>query len=457
MSKSPSIALFGSEKRAASSLSAVYALRMFGMFIMLPVLAVYTVSLGGSREQAGLAIAAYGLTQAIFQLPLGIASDRFGRKKMIYLGLFVFAIGSAIAAWAPNVTWLIVGRATQGAGAVSAAVTALLADLTREEVRTRAMASIGLTIGFTFAASMVAAPLLTQLMGVKGIFWLTAILSLLAIAVVTHITPNAPAMFHEESEVQTQQLHHILKDSRLMRLNFGIFALQAVMMALFTSLPFALQHLGLDKTQQWKMYLPAVLLGLVLMMPAIIVGETRNKLKTVFCAGIATIAVALCVLATGLSSLWLIGLGLIIYFIGFNILEASLPSLVSKIAPSQLKGSAMGVYNTAQSIGVFTGGVLGGVLFARYDFSGVFTFAIGLTLIWLLVALTSPAPRPVKNVIMRAAEGWQGREAALIDALKKVEGVEAVNLSANGQTVYLKASQQGFNQSLAQQIITGEL
>lgn len=444
------------EWRASTSLAGVYGLRMLGMFLVLPVLVLHVQALGGSKAQGGMAIAAYGLTQALLQLPLGIASDRFGRKRVIYLGLIVFAAGSFIAAAADDVTWLIIGRAVQGAGAVSAAVTALLADLTREEVRTRAMASVGLTIGLTFAVSMVLSPLLTRFVGVGGLFALTGILSIAAIVLVMAVTPNPKvSKLREDADAQPSRISEVLKNSQLMRLNFGIFALQGVMMALFASLPSVLVELGLLKESHWQMYLPAVLLGLVLMVPAIIVGETRNKLKSIFVSGIVLIVLALCGMYLGVQSLWAIGIALVVYFIGFNILEASLPSIVSKVAPADLKGTAMGVYNTAQSVGVFVGGAVGGRLFQQFGFGGMFAFGFVTTLVWLAVAATAPAPKPVKNVMLPVPESLRGRLTELSGSLKQVEGVEDVLFSADGETAYIKALQQGFDEEKVKQILSG--
>lgn len=451
--------MFPEEWRASTSLAGVYALRMLGMFLVLPVLALYAATLPGAENNKaliGLAMGMYGLTQAVLQLPLGMASDKFGRKKVIYIGLIVFAAGSFMAAAVTSLEMLVLARAVQGAGAVSAAVTALLADLTRDEVRTRAMAMIGLSIGLTFSASLVAAPILAGWIGVPGLFVLTGVLTLISIAVVAWFTPNpARSKLHEDAQAQPARIGEVLKNGQLLRLDFGVFTLHAAQMALFTSLPFAMVSLGLAKAQHWHVYLPATITGLVLMVPLIIFGETRNKLKQVFVGGIVCIAAAQLGLLFGLHSVWLIAVCLVVYFIGFNVLEASLPSLVSKIAPSDLKGTAMGVYNTMQSVGLFTGGALGGLLFQHYGFNGVFVFCSGLMLVWLAVAGSAPAPKPVKNVTFAVAKTWQYREEALHSALMSLAAVEAVSFSADKQTVYIKALQQGFDQAAAEKIISG--
>ncbi len=459
MAKKNSIRMHPEEMRASMALAWVYALRMLGMFLVLPVLALYAAGLpdaGDNKMLVGLAMGMYGLTQAVLQLPLGMASDRFGRKKVIYLGLLVFAVGSFMAAVATSLPMLVLARAIQGAGAVSAAVTALVADLTREEVRTRAMAMIGLSIGLTFSASLVISPLLSEYIGVAGLFALTGVLTLLSMLVVKFLVPDpVRSKLHEDAEVQPARFGEVLKNKELLRLNFGIFALQCGMMALFTSLPFALQDLGLNKAHHWQVYLPATLIGLVLMIPAIIVGETRNKLKQIFLLGIALIFASQLGLLFGLHSVWLIGLSLIVYFIGFNILEASQPSLVSKIAPAELKGTAMGVYNTMQSVGLFSGGALGGLLFHHFGFNGVFAFCSVLIGAWFAIAAVAPAPAPVKNVVLPVGGAWQGRQDELHSRLKQLAGVEAISFSADGETVFIKALQQGFDEAAAKHILAG--
>lgn len=459
MAKENRTQMYPHEWRASTSLAGVYALRMLGMFLVLPVLALYAATLPGAESNkalVGIAMGMYGLTQAVLQLPLGMASDKFGRKKVIYFGLIVFAAGSFMAAAADTLEMLVLARAVQGAGAVSAAVTALLADLTRDEVRTRAMAMIGLSIGLTFSASLALAPALAAWIGVRGLFVLTGVLTVISIAVVAWFTPNpSESKLHEDAQAQPSRLGEVMKDGRLLALDFGIFALHAAQMALFTALPFALVELGLLKEQHWKIYLPATLVGLVAMVPLIIVGETRNKLKAVFVCGIACIAAAQAGLLFGLHSVWSVAVFLTVYFIGFNVLEASLPSMVSKIAPSDLKGTAMGVYNTMQSVGLFAGGAAGGVLFQHYGFNGVFAFCSGLVLLWLAVAVCSPAPKPVKNLTFSVPETWRGRAEQLHSALTALEGVEAVSFSADKKTVFIKALQKGFDPNAAEQIISG--
>ncbi len=462
MAKKPKIQMFPHEWRASTSLAGVYALRMLGMFLVLPVLALHAHGLAAHLPEAeqlkmvGLAMAMYGLTQALLQLPLGMLSDKIGRKKVIYLGMAVFAGGSFLAAVATQVETLVIARAIQGAGAVSAAVTALVADLTREEVRTRAMSMIGLSIGLTFSVSLVLSPILTQWVGVNGLFVIMGILSAASIALVAFYTPNPEqSRLHQDAQAQSGRIGEVLRNGQLLRLNFGIFALQAGLMAIFTALPFALRDLGWEKTTHWQIYLPATVIGLILMIPAIIIGETRNKLKAVFVLGISLVWVAQCALIFSLHSALAIGAVLVVYFIGFNILEASMPSLVSKIAPSDLKGTAMGVYNTLQSVGVFAGGVIGSKMYAAYGFTGVFGFCCVIVGIWLVLAITAPAPKPVKNVVLALPEHWHHRLDELSGSLKQIAGVEAVSFSEDKSNIFIKALQQGFDEEKVKQILTG--
>ncbi len=446
------------ELRASITLASVYALRMLGLFLILPVFALYAPSLhnGNNAIWIGWAMGIYGLTQACFQLPFGFVSDKLGRKPVIYFGLVIFALGSFLAASATSIEMLTLARAIQGAGAVSAVVTALLADLTREEVRTRAMSMIGLSIGLTFAGSLVISPFLQGLIGVPGMFTLTGVLTIISMALVHFLVP-APKKIksHLDSGVKTASLPLVLKNTQLWRLNIGIFFLHAAQMALFLSLPLALVELGLDKQEHWKVYLPAVTVGLILMVPAVIIGETRHKLKQVFVSAIALLVIAQLILATHLQDLWVILAALIVYFIGFNILEATLPSLVSKISKAQTKGTAMGVYNTMQSLGVFMGGALGGYIFKQHGFVGIFSFCTILMVLWFLIALSAPAPKPVKNIVKSIPKHWANHLGLLQQKISIVAGVEEVAFDDGQESIYLKVLQRGFDDDAVEQILIG--
>lgn len=445
-----------SEKRAAAGLAAIFGLRMLGMLMILPVFALYAQHLpgGDNHTLVGLTLGIYGLTQAVLMIPFGMASDRIGRKKIIVLGLLVFAFGSFVAAWAPDIYWTIAGRALQGAGAISAAVTALLADLTREEHRTKAMAVIGSTIGFAFALSLVLGPALDHLIGVPGIFALTGVLALLAIWVVKVWVPDpADSYFHADAQANPARLPDVLKHSQLARLDFGIFALHAAQMAMFVVVPVALKDAGLAPDRHWAVYLPVLLGSFALMVPAIVYGEKRGKLKPVFVGGVATMLLAQLGLAFGIHHFWSIVAALFFYFVAFNLLEASLPSLISKLAPVSAKGTAMGVYNTAQALGLFFGGVLGGWLAQHYGFEAVFIFCVGLMGAWLLVALSMVPPPAIKTRMFRVGVMPADRAALLKTQLAGVSGVvEAVVLAEEGVAM-LKVSIQGWDEAHARSLL----
>ena len=445
------------ELRASFGLAGLYGLRMLGMFLILPVFAIYAKSLPGGENHllVGLALGSYGLTQAILQLPFGMWSDRVGRKPVIYAGLLLFAIGSFLAASAHDVWWLMIGRTVQGAGAISAAVTALLADLTREQHRTKAMAMIGMTIGTTFAVSLVLGPLLAKYIGVSGIFALTGVLTLLAMLGVRYYIPDpAVSRFHSDAEANTARLPAVLRDSQLLRLNFGIFALHAAQMAMFVVIPFALLDTGgLDKEHHWQVYLPVVTIGFVLMVPAIIYGEKKHQLKRVFVGAVALMTAAQLGMTFALHSFWSIVVLLGLYFVAFNILEASLPSLISKIAPTDAKGTAIGVYNTSQSFGLFLGAVAGGWLYSHGAAPAVFGFGSVLMLIWLVLAMTMRAPLPVKTEMFHIGDDWRGNASELSARLASLQGVKEAVVIAAERVAYLKVLQNDWDQAGVNKLI----
>jgi MFS family permease len=391
------------EIRASASLASIFALRMLGMFLILPVFAVHAKTMPGGDNATliGLAMGIYGLTQSLGQIPFGAASDRYGRKRIIIIGLILFALGSFIAAAASSLLWVIIGRAIQGAGAISAAVTAFIADTTREEHRTKAMAMVGGSIGLTFALSLVAAPLLYQAIGMGGIFTLTGILSLVAIFVVAYVVPPAPKMV----ALPKVPFSTVLKDRELMRLNYGVFVLHLSQMAMFVVVPSALvQFAGFPVPEHWKIYLPVVLASFLLMLPPVFVGERHGKMKHVF---VGAIGLMLAVQAgfwffMQSSAHWAVLVGLLLaFFIAFNILEATQPSLVSRIAPPAAKGAALGVYNTLQALGLFCGGALGGWLNQHVGGYAVFVVCTAVTLVWLIMAFS------MKNLPRRGARAAQ--------------------------------------------------
>lgn len=445
------------ELRASAGLAGLYALRMLGMFLVLPVFALYASQLPGGDNHAlvGMALGAYGLTQALLQLPLGMLSDRIGRKPVIYLGLVLLALGSLLAATAQDLVWITLGRALQGAGAISAAITALLADLTREENRTKAMAMVGGSIGITFAVSLVAAPALAGQFGLSGIFVLTAILALLAMLGVWKIIPDpSQSRFHSDAEANPKRLGAVLRDPQLLRLNYGVFALHAAQMALFVTLPLALvQTAGLPSSAHWKVYLPVMAIGFVLMVPAVIVAETRNKLKPVFIGAVGLMLLAQLGMAGQFDTLSRIVVWLGVYFIAFNILEATQPSLISKIAPADAKGTAMGVYNTTQSLGFFVGSVAGGWLYHHGGALPVHVFCAVLIGLWLLVTIGLKPPLPVRTMMYHIDDMPAGEASALARQLAGLVGVKEAVVIAEEGVAYLKVLRDGWDESGARTLL----
>lgn len=447
-----------SELRASLSLASIYGLRMLGMFLILPIFAIYASTLPGGENHflIGLALGAYGLTQAIFQLPFGMASDRFGRKRVIYVGLLMFVFGSLVAGFAQDLVMVAIGRSIQGAGAVSAAVTALVADLTREENRTKAMAMIGGTIGVTFAMSLVLGPVLNQWIGVPGIFFMTAILAALAILVVKFVVPDpGVSSFHSDAQAKTAKLKDVLADRQLLRLNYGIFALHAAQMAMFVVVPFAIkQTSGMNENHHWMIYLPILLLSFVLMVPAIIVGEKRAKLKQVFVSAIAMMLIAQLAFAFSISHFWGIVISLGAYFVAFNVLEATLPSIITKIAPADAKGTAIGVYNTTQSLGVFVGGAMGGYLSSYQGLASVFVFCSVLMALWLLLGISMKAPPAVKTKMYHLEKISAAKAKTLAGKLSVVHGVHETVVLADEGLVILKVDiQPGWDEAAVLRLI----
>jgi len=385
------------ELRASIGLSGIFGLRLLGMFVILPVFAIYAEHLpgGDNLTLVGLAIGAYGLTQALLQIPFGWWSDRYGRKPVVYIGLVIFAVGSFVAALAPNIYVVIFGRMLQGAGAISAAVIAMTADLTREDQRAKAMAMIGSTIGVAFALSLVASPWLNSLIGVPGIFALTGVLALAAILVMWRVIPDAPQNPPAPGRA-LKDFWHVLTDPQLARLNWGIFALHAVLMALFIVVPFGLRDAGLPVGAHWQVYLPVMLGSFVLMMPAVLQAGNPVLLRRWFIVSIAVLLIAHLALPWLQGSVWLLSLFLLAFFSPFNALEAMLPTLTTRLAPAHAKGTAIGLYSTIQFFGTFLGASAGGILYKTWGAVAVIAFDVVLLAIWLILALGMRVP-PVKN------------------------------------------------------------
>ncbi|MDG4551630.1 MAG: MFS transporter [Candidatus Contendobacter sp.] len=437
------------ERQAAFWLAGVFSLRMLGLFMVLPVFALYAEHLRGNTPAlAGLAIGIYGLSQALFQLPFGFLSDHYGRKRLIYIGLFIFAVGSVVAALADSIYGAILGRALQGGGAVSAVVMALAADLTREEHRIKVMAVIGVTIGASFAVSMMLGPVLNGWIGVPGIFWLTGALALLGIAVVRFRVPDPmESRIHRDAEPVASQFGRVLFDGQLLRLNFGIFTLHLLLTATFVAVPLALRDAGLPSDRHWEVYLPALVFSMVAMIPFVVLAEKHRRLKPVFLGAIATLVLTeFGLLALHDTTLEAAAL-LVVFFTAFNLLEATLPSLIAKMAPPDAKGTAMGVYSSSQFLGAFVGGALGGWLRGLFGLKGALAFATLAALIWLLVAWTMKNPRYLSSYLLNVGELDEVDAQLLARQLTQVPGVaEAVVVAAEG-VAYLKVDRNALDEA----------
>jgi MFS family permease len=438
------------ELRAALSLSSIFALRMLGMFMILPVFALYAVHLQGTTPAlTGLAIGAYGMTQALLQIPAGLLSDRIGRKPVIIGGLLLFALGSVVAAEAQTIHLVILGRALQGSGAIAAAIMALTADLTREEHRIKAMATIGMSIGLSFAIAMVAGPILDKWVGVPGIFWITAILAMVGIGVVVFVVPTpAVTRMHREAEAVPSQFGRVLRNGELLRLDFGILILHMILTATFVVMPLVLRdEAGFAASRHWEVYLPVMFCSVLAMVPFIIQAERRGRLKPVMLGAIALMCLANLGLYELPVTLTDVALLLFLFFTAFNLLEAMLPSLISRAAPLDCRGTAMGFYSSSQFLGAFLGGSLGGLVHGRFGVHGVFLFTALGALLWLLVAASMTPPRHLASYIHKVTARDQAEAERLSQELAGIAGVtEAVVVPGEG-VAYLRVDKRVFDES----------
>jgi len=429
------------ERRTAMALSSIFATRMLGLFMILPVFAIYATTLDGQSEfLAGIAIGVYGLTQALFQIPMGMLSDRIGRKPVIIGGLIVFALGSLIAAMADDIVWIIIGRAIQGSGAIAAVVMALASDLTREENRMKVMAIIGMSIGLSFALAMVLGPVLQGLIGVSGIFLVTVFLAVAGILVVKFLVPTPTiSTFHRDTELETRNISQIIFDPQLLRLDFGILILHTVLTATFLAIPRVLhENLNLIQADHWQIYLPVLLGSMVLLVPFIIYAERKRKLKQVFSGAILCLGLAIVGMWNFTNSLVGIVVMLLLFFTAFNLLEASLPSLVAKIAPATRKGTAMGVYSSSQFLGIFIGGILAGKLSELYGYESIFLMNIGFVAVWFALAISMKQPSYLSTQLLNVGEISEQEASHLAVQLTNIRGVAEAVVIAKDRVAYLK-------------------
>ncbi|AUQ40723.1 MFS transporter [Yersinia ruckeri] len=442
------------ELRATWGLGTVFSLRMLGMFMVLPVITTYGMALAGASEALiGIAIGIYGLAQAIFQIPFGLVSDRIGRKPLIVGGLLIFALGSVIAAISDSIWGIILGRALQGSGAIAAAVMALLSDLTREQNRTKAMAFIGVSFGITFAIAMVLGPIVTHAFGLSALFWAIAVLALLGIVITLAVVPSTDThVLNRESSIVKGSVNKVLKNSRLLKLNFGIMCLHILLMSSFVVLPQAMAKAGLQPEQHWKVYLVTMLVSFMAVVPFIIYAEVKRQMKQVFIGCVFVLLIAELVLWASGEHLWGIIAGIQIFFIAFNVMEAILPSLISKESPAGYKGTAMGIYSTSQFIGVAIGGSLGGWLFGLEGEGMVFIAGALIALMWFTVSITMQEPPYVSSLRITLSE-LAVKDAALEDRIKAQPGVTEAIVVAAERSAYVKVDTKQTNRNQLEQLV----
>ena len=434
------------ERRTVTTLALIYALRMFGLFMVLPVLVIFANNYeGATATLIGVAIGAYGLTQALLQLPFGIWSDRIGRKPVILIGLTIFTLGSALAASADTIWMLIAGRALQGAGAVASTLMALMTDLTQEENRTKAMASIGASIGLSFTLAMVVGPVLAGWLGLSGLFALTAVFSIAAMGLLLVAVPTPKKQVRSrDSRAFYHQLGDVVKDGQILRLSYGIFALHAILVACFVAVPVMLLSAGLAQELHWQVYLPVMLVSFVFMLPFIIIGEKKQKMKQVLFLAVVILGISIVWIALSGGQLYGLVFGLWLFFVAFNILEASLPSLISKFAPAGFKGSAMGLYSTSQFLGAFVGGLMGGLLSEHVSLAGVFWGMTPLIIIWAFMVMTMERPRHLTNYMVNITSDENDSEL-LESKLLAISGVHEVVVMLKEHAAYLKVDNKTFD------------
>jgi len=445
-----------SEKRATLSLASIYALRMFGLFLIMPVLSLFAEQLEDTTPALiGWAIGAYGLSQAIFQIPFGLISDRIGRKKVIVFGLLLFVLGSVVAAVSTSIYGVLLGRIIQGAGAIAGPIMALVADLTQEVHRTKAMALIGASIGISFGVAVAAGPVIAHFIGLHGLFWLIAVLSILAIGVLIFIVPNPRvSKKHRDAEVMPAQFSKVLKNAELLRLNYGIFTLHVILTASFVVLPLLMRDAGLLPAEHWKVYLPVFITSMAGIIPFIILAEKKRQMKAVFLGAIAALVLAdIGLMQLHGSLVGIIGL-LWLFFCGFNLLEATLPSLISKTAPGDLRGTAMGIYSTSQFLGAGIGGAVGGWCYGQFGAGSVFLFCAAAAASWLLLSLSMTPPRYWANLLISLEQLSEQEANDFAAVVLKISGVEDITLHHEEAVAYLKVDNQQLDRDQLQQLIT---
>nr|WP_238484779.1 MFS transporter [Rahnella bonaserana] len=443
------------ESRATWGLGTVFSLRMLGMFMVLPVLTTYGMKLSGASETLiGIAIGIYGLAQAIFQIPFGLLSDRVGRKPLIVFGLVIFCIGSIVAASTESIWGVIIGRALQGSGAIAAAVMALLSDLTREQNRTKAMAFIGISFGITFAIAMVLGPIITHAWGLHALFWAIAVLTIFGIIITVAVVPSpATHILNRESSMVKGSFGKVLSNAKLLKLNFGILCLHVLLMSSFVVLPQVMEHAGFPPSEHWRVYLVTMLTSFVAVIPVIIYAEKKRHMKQVFMGCVAVLLLAEIVLWAAGLHLWAVIAGIQLFFLAFNVMEAILPSLISKESPAGYKGTAMGLYSTSQFIGVAIGGSLGGYVYGQAGAGAVFLVCAAIAVIWLLVSSIMTEPPYVSSLRITLSE-LAVKDSALQARILAQPGVAEAVVVPEEFSAYVKVDTKQTNRKALEQLVS---
>ncbi len=428
------------EKKAAFSLATVFGLRMLGLFMILPVFAIYGEQLAGySPVWIGLAIGAYGLTQAMLQIPMGILSDKFGRKPIILFGLVVFLVGSVVAAMSETIYGVVFGRALQGMGAIASAILALAADITREEQRPKVMATIGMFIGLSFTVAMIMGPIVAQYAGLSGLFWLTAILTIFAMVMIQFMVPHTVNKAPKGDNIALPaQIRKLIRHPQLTRLNWGVFILHMALTACFVTLPKQFVNSGLALEQHWQLYLPALLGSFFLMVPFMIAGIKKQKETQMFSSMVLLLALALFLLWMLPLGFWTLVLLIVMFFTAFNYLEATMPSILSRLAPAGVKGSVMGIYSSSQFLGAFAGGVVGGAIATRFDEQVIFLAMALLCVLWFIGTLGMQPLKKSKSFSFSTSLESEEQADVVAEHLINMPGVLEATLVYQESVAYLK-------------------
>ncbi len=429
------------EIRTAYSLSAVFAVRMLGLFMILPILPLFAKELSNATPfLIGLTIGIYGLTQALFQIPLGLLSDHIGRKPVIIGGLAIFAVGSVIAALSNDIYLTIFARAVQGSGAIAATTMALAADLTREDHRAKVMAFIGMSIGIAFSVAMVVGPLISQFGGLSAVFWTTTLLAIIGLLLIIFAVPTPKhTKIHRDAGIIRAFIKPILTQGTLMRMNASVFLLHLLMTANFSVLPLIFRdHLNIETAQHWKIYLPILLISFLLSIPLIIIAEKHRKIKIIFIIAVLLLITSQVLLGFNPFSFYPLMFAFLLFFIGFNFMEAVQPSLVAKYSDVNTKGTAMGVYSTAQFFGIFVGGAVGGLVLQKWGISGVFVFGAISSIALLIVAISLPKPDYYKNELIKLKNDFLKDIDLTKQQLLEISGIKQVAISIEEGVAYLK-------------------